>query len=95
MHWHRSGLVSGGDMAMRFQVLVRLKAGVLDVQGKAVEAGLRDKHFEAIKSVRIGRIVELEVDESQPEEARKQVEEICKTLLANPVIEDFEIKEVP
>lgn len=80
---------------MRYQVLVRLKPGVLDVQGKAVESGLKDKHFKAIRNVRIGRVIELEVDEGLgKEEARSQVDEICRLLLANPVIEQYEILEV-
>lgn len=79
---------------MRFQVLVRLKEGVLDVQGKAVESGLQDKKFSNIKNVRVGRVIELEVDGQSGGEARAQVEEICKMLLANPVIERYEIKEV-
>jgi len=79
---------------MRFQVLVRLKEGVLDVQGKAVESGLQDKKFANIKNVRVGRVIELEVDGQASDAARSQVEEICKMLLANPVIERYEIKEV-
>jgi phosphoribosylformylglycinamidine synthase PurS subunit len=79
---------------MRFQVLVRLKSGVLDVQGKAIETGLKDKHFEAFKNVRVGRVIELDVDGVAAAEAREQVNEVCKLLLANPVIEEYEIKEV-
>jgi phosphoribosylformylglycinamidine synthase PurS subunit len=79
---------------MRYQVLVRLKEGVLDVQGKAVESGLRDQRFDAITNVRVGRVIELDIDGVSAETARKQVEEVCKLLLANPVIEQYEIKEV-
>jgi phosphoribosylformylglycinamidine synthase PurS subunit len=79
---------------MRFQVLVRLKSGVLDVQGKAIETGLKDKHFEGFKNVRVGRVVELEVEGVPAEQARAQVNEVCRLLLANPVIEEYEIKEV-
>lgn len=79
---------------MRYQVLVRLKEGVLDVQGKAVETGLRDQKFDAIKNVRVGRVIELDVDGLSKDAARKQVEDVCKILLANPVIEQYEIKEV-
>jgi phosphoribosylformylglycinamidine synthase len=79
---------------MRFQVLVRLKEGVLDVQGKAVESGLQDKKFSNIKNVRVGRVIELDVEGNSIDLARGQVEEVCKLLLANPVIERFEIKEV-
>lgn len=79
---------------MRFQVLVRLKAGVLDVQGKAIETGLKDKHFDGFKNVRVGRVVELEVEGVPADQARAQVNEVCRLLLANPVIEEYEIKEV-
>jgi phosphoribosylformylglycinamidine synthase len=78
---------------MRFQVLVRLKTGVLDVQGKAIETGLKDKKFESFKNIRVGRVIELEVDGVPADQARAQVEEVCKLLLANPVIEQYEIKE--
>jgi len=79
---------------MRYQVLVRLKEGVLDVQGKAVESGLQDKRYAAIKNVRVGRVIELDIDGVASDAARSQVEEVCKLLLANPVIEQYEIKEV-
>lgn len=78
---------------MRFQVLVRLKGGVLDVQGKAIETGLKDKKFESFKNIRVGRVIELEVDGVPADQARAQVDEVCKLLLANPVIEQYEIKE--
>lgn len=78
---------------MRFQVLVRLKGGVLDVQGKAIEAGLKDKKFDAFKNIRVGRVIELEVDGVPADQARAQVDEVCKLLLANPVIEQYEIRE--
>jgi phosphoribosylformylglycinamidine synthase PurS subunit len=79
---------------MRYQVLVRLKEGVLDVQGKAVESGLQDKRYSAIKNVRVGRVIELDVDGVTKDAALSQIEEVCKLLLANPVIEQYEIKEV-
>jgi phosphoribosylformylglycinamidine synthase len=78
---------------MRFQVLVRLKTGVLDVQGKAIETGLKDKKFDSFKNIRVGRVIELEVDGVPADQARAQVDEVCKLLLANPVIEQYEIKE--
>jgi phosphoribosylformylglycinamidine synthase PurS subunit len=78
---------------MRFQVLVRLKTGVLDVQGKAIETGLKDKKFDSFKNIRVGRVIELEVDGVPGDQARAQVDEVCKLLLANPVIEQYEIKE--
>jgi len=79
---------------MRYQVLVRLKAGVLDVQGKAIETGLKDKKFDTFRNIRVGRVIELEVEGLDKEKAKAQVDEVCKLLLANPVIEQYEIKEV-
>jgi phosphoribosylformylglycinamidine synthase len=79
---------------MRFQVLVRLKGGVLDVQGKAVETGLRDKKYDRFRNIRVGRVVELEVEGLDRDAARAQVDEVCKLLLANPVIEEYEIKDL-
>jgi phosphoribosylformylglycinamidine synthase PurS subunit len=79
---------------MRYQVLVRLKTGVLDVQGKAIETGLKDKKFESFRNIRVGRVIELEVEGLDKEKAKAQVDEVCKLLLANPVIEQYEIREV-
>ena len=77
---------------MRFQVLVRLKSGVLDVQGKAVEHGLSNIGFNEVSNVRVGRLVELDIDVSSEAEAKEKVAEVCEKLLANPIIEDCEIK---
>jgi phosphoribosylformylglycinamidine synthase len=80
---------------MRFQVLVRLKEGVLDVQGKAIETGLKDQKFESVQNVRVGRVIELDMSGVPKDVALRQVDEVCKLLLANPVIEQYEIKELP
>ena len=77
---------------MRFKVYVRLKAGVLDVKGKAIEGGLKSLGFDNVGDVRIGKLVELSITADSEEEARSQADEICQKLLANPVIEDYEIK---
>ncbi len=79
---------------MKFRVLVRLKAGVLDVQGKAIENGLRDKKYGNFSNVRVGRSIEFEVQGVPAEEARAHVREVCSLLFANPVIEDCEVQEV-
>ena len=79
---------------MRYRVLVRLKEGVLDVHGKAIENGLRDKSYEEVSNVRVGRMVELDVSDLSPSDAQAKVEALCKELLANPVIEDYTISEV-
>ena len=76
---------------MRATVLVRPKSGILDPQGQAVEASLRNLGF-AVSSARIGRIVDLELDTGDPAEARAQLERMCDELLANPLIESVEIE---
>ena len=76
---------------MRATVLVRPKPGILDPQGEAVESSLRQLGF-AVAGARIGRLVDLEVGASDPAEARAQVERMCEQLLANPLIESYEIE---
>ncbi len=78
---------------MKVRVLVRLKPGVLDVQGKAVEGGLRGIGFQSVEGVRVGRMIEMEVPASSLAEAEPQVREMCSKLLVNPIIEDFELEE--
>jgi phosphoribosylformylglycinamidine synthase subunit PurS len=72
-------------------VLVRPKPGILDPQGAAVESSLRHLGFE-VRGARVGRLVDLEVDTLDPVEARAQLERMCEQLLANPLIESFEIE---
>ena len=76
---------------MRATVLVRPKPGILDPQGKAVEASLRHLGF-SVDDARIGRVVDLEVEATDPEQALAEVERMCAELLANPLIESYEIK---
>ena len=75
---------------MRATVLVRPKAGILDPQGQAVESSLRHLGF-AAGEVRIGRVVDLELDTDDLTEAQEQIERMCEQLLANPLIESYEI----
>jgi phosphoribosylformylglycinamidine synthase PurS subunit len=79
---------------MRATVLVRPKAGILDPQGQAVESSLRHLGF-AVDGTRIGRLVELDVVAGDEGEARSQVERMCEQLLANPLIESYEIELHP
>ena len=71
---------------MRARVLIRPKAGILDPQGQVVERALPALGFEGVANVRVGRLVELEVDEPE------QLPEMCEKLLANPLVEDYEIQ---
>ncbi len=75
---------------MKATVLVRPKEGILDPQGEAVESSLRKLGF-PVGDTRIGKVVDLEVETTDPEEARAKVEEMCRRLLANPLIESYEI----
>jgi phosphoribosylformylglycinamidine synthase subunit PurS len=72
-------------------VLVRPKRGILDPEGQAVESSLRHLGF-AVAEARVGKLVELEVDADDETEARTQLERMCEQLLANPLIESYEIQ---
>jgi len=72
-------------------VLVRPKEGILDPQGQAVEQSLRKLGFD-VAQARVGRVVDVEVDAANADEARAKVDEMCKQLLANPLIESYEIE---
>ena len=76
---------------MRATVLVRPKAGILDPQGDAVRSSLRQLGF-AVDTARVGRVVDLELEAASPGEARDEVERMCAELLANPLIESFDIQ---
>jgi phosphoribosylformylglycinamidine synthase subunit PurS len=78
-------------MRHRFEVLVQLKPGLLDPQGKAVEGSLPALGWTNVGTVRVGKHVELTVDADSEAAAREQVEEMARRLLSNPVIEDFRI----
>ena len=76
---------------MKVKVVVTLKSGVLDPQGKAIQQTLNGMGFANIKDVRQGKYFDIDVDESDEQKAKNSAEEICKKLLANQVIEDFKI----
>ncbi len=73
---------------MKARVTVTLKSGILDPQGKAVERALPALGFDGVANVHVGRLVELDVDDAS------QVPEMCERLLANPLIEDYEVLTV-
>ena len=73
---------------MRARVLVRPKAGILDPQGIAVERALPALGFEGVENVHVGRMIELDI------ENEAQLDDLCQKLLANPLIEDYEIESV-
>jgi phosphoribosylformylglycinamidine synthase len=76
---------------MRATILVRPKSGILDPQGAAVETALEHLGF-AVSGARVGKVVDLEVDSADETEARVQVEKMCEQLLANPLMESYEIE---
>jgi phosphoribosylformylglycinamidine synthase len=76
---------------VRATVLVRPKPGILDPQGEAVESSLRQLGF-PVTEARVGRLVDLQVEAGDAEEARAKLAEMCERLLANPLIESYEIE---
>ena len=76
---------------MKVKVVVTLKSGVLDPQGKAIQQTLNGMGFTNVKDVRQGKYFDIDIDESDEQKAKLSAEEICKKLLANQVIEDFKI----
>jgi phosphoribosylformylglycinamidine synthase len=71
------------------RVLVRPKAGILDPQGQAIERALPALGFEGARNVRVGRLIELELEDAA------QLDQMCEQLLTNPLVEDYEIVEQP
>jgi phosphoribosylformylglycinamidine synthase len=80
---------------MKARIHVRLKPGVLDPQGKAIGNALAGLGFTRIGEVRQGKLIELDLAETDPARARQQADAMCRELLANPVIEDYTIELVP
>jgi len=76
---------------MKIKVIVTLKNGVLDPQGKAIQQTLNGMSFVNVTEVRQGKFFEIDVSETDEDKAKLQVEEMCKKLLANLVIEDYKI----
>ena len=76
---------------MRATVLVRPKQGILDPQGDAVQRSLRKLGF-GVSAARVGRVIDLELDADGADDGRVRIERMCAELLANPLIESFEIR---
>ena len=77
---------------MRYRVLVRPKEGILDPQGQAVERALPALGYDGVSNVHVGRLIELELEDGGPGAATSRVEEMCERLLANPLIESYEVE---
>jgi|TARA_A100001388_G_C28711125_1_gene471271 phosphoribosylformylglycinamidine synthase PurS subunit len=76
---------------MKIKVIITLKEGVLDPQGKAIQQTLNSMNFPQVKSVRQGKYFDIEVNETDEAKAKEKVEDMCKKLLANLVIENYKI----
>jgi len=77
---------------VKVRVLVRLKPGILDVQGASVKRALAGLGFDDVRDLRIGKVIEVEMDAETPAGARQRADEMCRKLLANPVLEDYTIE---
>jgi len=84
-------------MTMLARIHVTLKPGVNDPQGLAIAGGLRSLNFAGVQDVRAGRYLEVRLEGADRQQAERQVDEMCRRLLANPVIETyrFEVAEAP
>ena len=79
---------------MKFSVTVTLKKDVLDPQGKVVQNTLQSLGMENLKNVRQGKYFEIEIDDQNKDMAEKKVDDMCKKLLVNLIIEDYKINKV-
>ena len=79
---------------MKFSVTVTLKKDVLDTQGKVVQQTLQNMGMKTLKELRQGKYFEIEINENDESRAKNEVDEMCKKLLANLIIEDFKISKI-
>ena len=79
---------------MKFSVTVTLKEKVLDPQGKVVQNTLQSLGMDNLKSIRQGKYFEIELNDNDPQKAEKKVDDMCKKLLANLIIEDYKVNKI-
>jgi len=77
---------------VKARVLVRLKPGILDVQGASVPRALQSLGFGEVQELRVGKVLDLDLEGVSGDSARRRVEEMCARLLTNPVIEDYTVE---
>ncbi len=77
---------------MKATIYISLKNGVLDPQGKAIENSLSQLGFDGVENVRQGKMIELELADTDASQARDRLQEMCEKLLANTVIENYDIR---
>lgn len=78
-------------MRFRAEVSVMLKDGIADPQGQTIERALPALGFDEVNNVRVGKRIELQVEARDPSDARERIDQMCERLLANPVIEAYEV----
>ena len=88
------GISHGGVFLMKVQIVVKLKDGVLDPQGQAIQRSLKKLGHKEISRVRQGRYFELEIDDQDQSVVTRLSEQIAADVLSNPIIEDFEIRQI-
>jgi len=79
---------------VKARVLIRLKPSILDAQGASVQRALDGLGFQEVRDVRVGKVLDLDLDGESRDEGRRRVEEMCARLLVNPVIEEFTVEVV-
>ena len=79
---------------MKLRVLIRLKPGILDVQGSAVQRALGGLGFGDVRELRVGKLIEIDVEAASVAAARQRVDEMCRKLLANTILEDYTIEAI-
>ena len=77
------------------RVIITLKQTIMDAQGQTIERALRNLGYEGVQNLRIGKYVEMDLSDGSPADLSAQVDEMCRKLLANPVIEDFRFELEP
>jgi phosphoribosylformylglycinamidine synthase subunit PurS len=79
---------------LKFSIKVTLKKDVLDPQGKVIQQTLQNMGMDTLKNLRQGKYFEIEINENNEEKAKNKIEDMCKKLLANLIIEDFEVSKI-
>tara|TARA_B100000424_G_C22801088_1_gene429664 strand:+ start:252 stop:491 length:240 start_codon:yes stop_codon:yes gene_type:complete len=79
---------------LKFAVIITLKKDVLDPQGKVIQQTLQSMNMKSLTNLRQGKYIEIELDESDEKKAHELVEEMCKKLLVNLIIEEYKIKKI-
>lgn len=77
---------------MKARIVIRLKPGVLDPQGTTIQKALAGLGFPEVRELRVGKVLEFVLDETDPDRARQRLDDMCRRLLANPVVEDHLIE---